>query len=290
LVSFFGRGIFSVKNIMKKAETFGDTWIDMDLPFDCEIHTYIPRPTVSATKKVLLMCTEPRAGLASNEWVLGNYKKFDLIIAYDRQLAHLPNVVIHEFGGVLTDEKPKKKDFSISFLLSTGGNASHYHGYQLRRNVALNFGWPNVPGRLYLSSRRLTATEDEMKSIHRRSFDNNYSVTTIGESKLPVFESMFHVAIENHNDDYFFTEKLVECFRTYTLPIYWGTDKIFEFFDKEGIIFVNSAEEMDFVVSKLTPLDYWNRISSMNNNYNLSSRYLNFVDNIRQLIIGKLQN
>ena len=272
-----------------QAEVFEHTWLAMDFPFPCEIHTYAPRPFVSPdAKKVLVICTEPRAGMIGNEWVIDNHKSFDLIIAYDRALAHLPNVRFLEFGGTYCHETPKRKDLSFSFLFSTGANLDHYDGYKIRRDIAANFGGVTIPGKIFLSSRRLSVSEEARAAITGNAASRNYEVLTAGEEKLPVMESMFHIAIENHDDAYFFTEKLIDCFRTYTVPIYWGTDKVLEIFDPEGMIFLDDPSRLPEILATLTKDDYWKRLPAMINNFKISENYLNVGKGIHRLIMENL--
>jgi hypothetical protein len=57
---------------------------------------------------------------------------------------------------------------------------------------------------------------------------------------------MFSVAIENAND--WFTEKILDCFLTGTVPIYYGTPSITKWFNSDGIIFLEDGfdiEELD---------------------------------------------
>jgi hypothetical protein len=83
-----------------KAETFGNAWLEMDLPFPCELHPLFPQVScVPNAKKVLIAHAEPKQGMVDNQWILDNYKEFDLITTYDRKLAHLPNVRILNPGG-----------------------------------------------------------------------------------------------------------------------------------------------------------------------------------------------
>jgi hypothetical protein len=39
----------------------------------------------------------------------------------------------------------------------------------------------------------------------------------------------FSLTIENTKKDYYFTEKLIDCFMTGTVPIYWGCPSIQKF-------------------------------------------------------------
>ena len=47
---------------------------------------------------------------------------------------------------------------------------------------------------------------------------------------------MFSIAIENGNYETYFTEKLLDCFATGTIPVYLGAPDIGEYFNKDGII------------------------------------------------------
>ena len=40
----------------------------------------------------------------------------------------------------------------------------------------------------------------------------------------------------------YFTEKLLDCFLTRTVPVYWGCPDIYEYFDLDGIIHVNNPK------------------------------------------------
>jgi len=47
---------------------------------------------------------------------------------------------------------------------------------------------------------------------------------------------MFSVAMENARSPGYFTEKILDCFATGTVPIYYGAPDIGDFFNKDGII------------------------------------------------------
>jgi len=73
---------------------------------------------------------------------------------------------------------------------------------------------------------------------------------------------MFSVAIENASYETYFTEKIQDCFATGTIPIYYGSPDIGNFFNPEGIIFLND----DFDVSSLTADLYYDRIEAVKDN------------------------
>lgn len=66
----------------------------------------------------------------------------------------------------------------------------------------------------------------------------------------------FSIVIENHIDDWWITEKICNCFVCNTIPIYYGGCKAAEVFNPDGIIFVNSIEEINEKVDYLLKDNY----------------------------------
>ncbi len=62
----------------------------------------------------------------------------------------------------------------------------------------------------------------------------------------------FSVAMENTRHDYYFTEKLIDCFLTYTVPIYWGCPSIADFFDVRGMLVFTDATELTGILDRLS--------------------------------------
>jgi len=54
----------------------------------------------------------------------------------------------------------------------------------------------------------------------------------------------FSVAMENSRENYYYTEKIIDCFFTDTIPIYWGCPGIGDVFDLRGIITFETIEEL----------------------------------------------
>jgi hypothetical protein len=82
-------------------------------------------------------------------------------------------------------------------------------------------------------------------------------------SKLPALkEYMFSVVFENTVHDKYYTEKITDCFATGTIPIYWGTKKVIEDFDPNGIIFYDDLTSIEDLSEEL----YFSKIDSIKNN------------------------
>jgi len=82
-------------------------------------------------------------------------------------------------------------------------------------------------------------------------------------------EYMYSVAIENDTYDTYFTEKLLDCFMTGTIPIFKGSKKIVDFFDQKSIIFMDDEFDMDSLDEDL----YYENLPSIRKNYELSLQY-----------------
>lgn len=77
------------------------------------------------------------------------------------------------------------------------------------------------------------------------------------DSKLDgLAEYSFSIAIENCDQDYYFTEKIVDCFLTDTVPIYWGCAGIERYFDHRGMIRFRSLDELLEILPTLNSSRY----------------------------------
>lgn len=85
----------------------------------------------------------------------------------------------------------------------------------------------------------------------------------------------FSIAIENDIDEYWFTEKIVNCFGAKTVPIYLGATKLNEFFNEDGIIRVDKWEDIPDLVENLNlDVEYAKRYEAIEENYKRSEQYI----------------
>ena len=66
----------------------------------------------------------------------------------------------------------------------------------------------------------------------------------------------FNIVFENYQSDFYFTEKLLNCFATGTVPIYRGARKLDTFFDTDGVIGFESFVELKQVLALATEEHY----------------------------------
>lgn len=90
----------------------------------------------------------------------------------------------------------------------------------------------------------------------------------------------YSIIIENDKSDYFFTEKITNCFAAQTIPVYLGAEKIDEFFNEDGIIRVSEKELMNIeeIIQKCTVEYYEEHLEAVLDNYQRVHEYRNVYD------------
>jgi hypothetical protein len=86
---------------------------------------------------------------------------------------------------------------------------------------------------------------------------------------------MFSVTIENDNYPTYWSEKILDCFATGTIPIYYGSPDIGEYFNMDGIITLTD----DFNIKELNSEEYNKRIPAIIDNFNRVKNY-NIIEDI----------
>ena len=82
--------------------------------------------------------------------------------------------------------------------------------------------------------------------------------------------------VENTSKTNWITEKIIDCFATKTIPIYYGCPNISEFFNEKGVLKFNTLEELDNILNTITPEIYDNLEEVINENYEKSKEYFDF--------------
>ncbi len=86
----------------------------------------------------------------------------------------------------------------------------------------------------------------------------------------------YSIAIENNVTSFYFTEKIMNCFASQTVPIYIGATKIGDFFNEDGIIQVDIdefCENPQKILKICSEFDYEQRLPAILDNYNRVKKY-----------------
>lgn len=107
--------------------------------------------------------------------------------------------------------------------------------------------------------------------------------------KFPLHKGyMFSVVVENCRNKGYFTEKIIDCFRTGVVPIYWGDPIIGKWFNINGILTFNSVDELDRILDQCD-LHLYNKLNNfVIENFYRASRYLHpWIAVINDIIVNK---
>ena len=94
----------------------------------------------------------------------------------------------------------------------------------------------------------------------------------------------FSIAIENGILNNYFTDRILDCFATGTIPIYRGAPNISEYFDVNGIITFTEEDELFAILDNLNVDLYNSKIKSVEKNFSLCQEYLYLDDKILEEI------
>ena len=91
------------------------------------------------------------------------------------------------------------------------------------------------------------------------------------EKSRGLADYMFSFACENANYPTYFTEKLTDCFACGTIPVYYGTAGVAQYFNSDGIIFLDQNSPWDKIPwDKLTPEYYESRKDVIKENFEIA--------------------
>lgn len=215
-------------------------------------HSLMNVDNFSNNKKYAWLLESPEITPFAYDYIKENYDKFDLIFTFSEELLMLSEkFILIPYGGCWIDENDRKiydKTKNTSIILSAKRSTL---GHRLRHFVV-----------------------DKYDSVDSFGYKNPI------EKKITALKDYrFSVVIENCQKDYYFSEKLIDCFMTGTIPIYWGCPSIDKFFDKEGILIFNTIEELENIMNSLTFELYETKMQHVKNNFEKSKKYL-VADNI----------
>lgn len=236
----------------------------------------VPKSVDHGVYNVLMISGEPECFRPSNQEVIKNRSLFDLILTWDTQvLQACPNAELFPYGCTFLNLPDARrvaagsKPFGVTFIC---GSKKATVGHHMRHVLWDRVGEITIPNVFWASHHPYKIGKGTPQLPRQMS------------AKILALDKQFHVAIENVADTNYFTEKLIDCFVTNTIPIYWGCPNINKYFDVRGIIRVGSIDETIRVVNKLTESDYTSRIPYMRRNLQSAMDYVLYENRVTSAI------
>lgn len=215
--------------------------------------THITKGTAKSIdcKTKIALVLEPRA-IRSDvvEYLLKNPEEYDYIFTHDEELlskhfhAYPCPAILH----FVTDWSRVRKTKLVSMIASGKSRAP---GHKLRQKIM-----PLIKGKVDLFGKQIRPIDKKEEGLQKY---------------------MFSIAIENSRNGCYFTEKILDCFTTRTVPIYWGCPDIGDYFDMNGIITFDTLEELQSIIDNLSE-DKYNKMKKA-----IEYNYVAATDNYRSI-------
>ena len=182
---------------------------------------------------------------------------FDFIFTHnkDQALTNPDKFVLYPFMGCWIyphDRKiyPKTKEVSI-----VSSEKNFTEGHKMRHSVIKNWTWRFYDG---VFGRGYKAIDYKLESLQ---------------------DYRFQVVIENEKSECWHTEKLMDCFVTGTIPIYWGDPSIGERFNMEGILAFDREDDLDHILNLDLIAEYKKRLPAIEDNFERAKKWNCLPDN-----------
>jgi len=178
--------------------------------------------------------------------VNNNFKK---VFTHEKTLLDLnQNFEFVPTGGCWIEDEDKgihKKTKNISIISS---DKKQTYGHKLRHEIIKNF------------SNKIDL------------YGNGYN--PIDKKIYGLKDYRFSLVVENIKRDYYFTEKLIDCFVTGTIPIYWGCPSIGNFFDIRGILVFDTLKDLSNIINNIDEKTYEDMLKYAHINFEKSKNYI----------------
>jgi hypothetical protein len=198
---------------------------------------------------------EPR-GIDADRYDKSWIKDFDYMLSYDREFIKLApdKILFYPFGCCWIPEAdrgihPKSK--LVSMICS---GKAYSEGHRFRNRIYDKFA-----GRF------------DGFGKYKNPIDNKADALK---------DYMFSICVQNTKCDDYFTEIIMDCFMTGTVPIYWGTDNIGKYFDTNAIIQFNTEAEIGKILDGLSVEKYEKAMNAIRGNIMFAKQFFSPEDYI----------
>jgi hypothetical protein len=199
----------------------------------------------NSRRKVAMLIEPPDIFPNIYEYVDKNHQKFDYILTFDRKLIESGrNFLFYPFGCCWVQDYTIPVKTKLCSMIAS--NKRMTQGHSFRQEIIKEF------------------------SSRVDHYGNGF--IRIEKKEEGLRDYYFSIVIENSQPDYYFSEKLLDCIASRTIPIYWGSD-ISPFFNTKGILSFNTIQELEEIFASLTPELYNSLAEYREENFNKLNDY-----------------
>jgi hypothetical protein len=190
------------------------------------------------------------------EYVKNNYeaisKSYELLFTHSKEIYDLADnfVYLPSHGYWIEFPKIYNKTKLVS-MISSSKNWTNGHRYRLQKIEEFR----------------------NKVDLYGRGFNE------IDKKEQGLCDYMFSIVVENDSYKTYWSEKILDCFATGTIPIYYGSPDISNYFNMDGIIILDE----NFNIEMLNESEYLKRLDAIKDNFNRCLEY----DIIEDIIFEK---
>ena len=220
---------------------------------------------------------EPDAIMHTRDLFIQNHKNFDILLTHDEEiLKACPNARVCNYGTTwipqpvyetidVTRKQPKISCLTGSKEM-TPAHTYRKFLYTNQLRIPLPITWFRSSAGALLPA-----------------YQHNPILSLAPDSKVGLFlDFQFSIAIENSSQKYYFSEKLIDCLLTKTIPIYYGCTNISEYFDTQGWIILETTNVFELIYKASTLPKYEDFTDVIEHNYREAMKYKDFDLNIQR--------
>jgi hypothetical protein len=216
-------------------------------------------------RRIAWMHESPEITTSAYQWISRNNRLFDYVLTHQKTLLDFgDNFMFSPAGGCWIKPKEQQIHSKTKMVSIISSQKNLTTGHKMRIEI--------------LNNAKL-----KLQKFGRGS-------NPIKEKIMALRDFRYSVVIENSRTDYYFTEKIIHCFRTGTVPIYWGCPSIHEFFDLNGIITFQTLADLESILCGLSQIDYESRLIAIKNNFKLAEKYILSEDYIFEVYPWLFEN
>jgi hypothetical protein len=221
---------------------------------------------------------EPEAFMKARHAFIKNHMNFDLLLTHDEEiLKACPNARLCLYGttwiskSVYEHIDVSRKQPKISCVT---GSKEFTPAHTYRKLLYAN--QLNIP----LPIRWFRSCYGDLLP----AYQHNPIVPSDPDGKVGLFlDFQFSLVIENSRQTHYFTEKLMDCLLTKTIPIYYGCPNIAEYFDTRGWILLETTD-MNELIAKASVLPNYEDFAEVieHNHREAAMKYTSLAVNIQR--------
>lgn len=248
--------------------------------YDIELYHSVQNVSINPTNNIrkVFLQMEPDSISPCYDFLKKNSNLFDYIICYDPSKVQASNTIGIPCGGTWIDKSDylnidiSLKKFKISNLC---GTKQYTHAHNLRIYLYMNQSIFNTYPITFF--RCPPNGHGSHNGAMLPDINNNPIIDSDHKAKISLFKDFqYSIIIENSREAGYFSEKIIDCLITKTIPIYYGCENIADYFNTDGWIILRSDDIVQELYEKLPILneEYYSKYSNtIEENYKKAINY-----------------